>query len=136
MNVAFRERWFRRPVESNEVHPPLAREREQSQLLHDIKTMAAPFYPPTKVAALKINDTYEIAATVEVSVPATPGRREWARLLEELAHQIDDGRIYDRDLDELAAAISAVADACVRRPTFRGQRGRAFGWGDKGRRER
>src|SRR4051795_5275271 len=38
---------------------------------------------------------------VEVSTPVTPSRRDWARLLGELAHQLDDGRVYNRDLLDL-----------------------------------
>jgi hypothetical protein len=68
---------------------------------------------------------------IEVPVAATPKRADWPRLLHELTRQINDGRIYDRDLDNLAVAINAVVDACVRRPAARGQRGRAFGWGDR-----
>ncbi len=56
---------------------------------------------------------------VEVRVPATPTRRDWARLLNELGHQIDDGRVYDRDLPELAAALRRVLDAYDRRPYIR-----------------
>jgi hypothetical protein len=60
-----------------------------------------------------------------------PKRADWPGLLHDLARQIDDGRIYDRDLDDLASAINAVVDACVRRPVLRGQRGRASDWGDR-----
>jgi integrase len=35
-------------------------------------------------------------------------RRDWADLLAELARQIDDGRIYDRDLLGLSDALGAV----------------------------
>ena len=72
------------------------------------------------LAAVKV-----VERRVEVPVPASPKRADWPALLHELARQIDDGRVYDRDLDELAAAINAVVDACIRRPTCRGQRGRA-----------
>ena len=61
---------------------------------------------------------------VEVRVPATPTRRDWARLLDELANQIDDGRIYDRDLLELAAVLRHVLDAYGRRPYVRDRSGR------------
>ena len=64
-------------------------------------------------------------------MPAAAKRADWPRLLHELARQIDDGLIYDRDLDDLAAAINVVVDACVRRPALRGQCGRASGWGDR-----
>jgi hypothetical protein len=64
-------------------------------------------------------------------VAALPKRADWPGLLQELARQIDDGRIYDRELDGVGAAINAVVDACDRRPAFRGQRGRASGWSDR-----
>lgn len=56
---------------------------------------------------------------VEVPVPATPSRREWAGLLDELARQVEDGRIYDRDLLELFEALGAVLEALRRRPYVR-----------------
>ena len=59
---------------------------------------------------------------VEVPVPMPPTRRDWPRLLDELAHQIDDGRVYDRDLDGLSSALTAVLDAVGRRPYVRSRR--------------
>jgi hypothetical protein len=56
---------------------------------------------------------------VEVRVPAAPTRRDWTRLLTELTHQLDDGRVYDRDLPELAAALRRVLDAYNGRPYVR-----------------
>jgi len=52
---------------------------------------------------------------MEVRVPAPPTRREWPRVLGDLAAQLDDGRVYDRDLPDLAVALSAVLDAYSRR---------------------
>jgi hypothetical protein len=41
----------------------------------------------------------------------TPGREEWAALLRELTTQLDDGRIYGRDLAELGTALAdLIAD--------------------------
>jgi hypothetical protein len=37
-------------------------------------------------------------------------------VLLELARQLDDGLVYDRDLGELATALSAVLEAYSRRP--------------------
>jgi hypothetical protein len=59
---------------------------------------------------------------VEVPVPMPPTRRDWPRLLDELARQIDDGRVYDRDLDGLTFALTAVLDAVGRRPYVRSRR--------------
>lgn len=56
---------------------------------------------------------------VEISRPVTLTRRDWARLLDELARQLDDGPVYDRDLRELASALDAVLQAYRRRPYVR-----------------
>ncbi|MGY1642015.1 hypothetical protein ACI782_12920 [Geodermatophilus sp. SYSU D00703] len=58
---------------------------------------------------------------VEVRVPAVPTRRDWTRLLGALARQLDDGRVYDRDLANLAAALSAVLNAYSRRTSAIGR---------------
>jgi hypothetical protein len=63
---------------------------------------------------------------VEVRVSVTPTRRDWAPLLSELARQLEDGRVYDRDLAALAAALRTVLDAYGRRPYVRD---RSFGRG-------
>ena len=52
-------------------------------------------------------------------MPAAPTRRDWARLLTELTRQLDDGRIYDRDLPHLGHAIDPVLDAYRRRVDLR-----------------
>jgi hypothetical protein len=41
-----------------------------------------------------------------------------------LARQLEDGRVYDRDLAALAAALRTVLDAYIRRPYVRD---RSFG---------
>jgi hypothetical protein len=57
---------------------------------------------------------------VEVSTPVTPTRRDWVRLLGELAHQLDDGRVYDRDLPPLARALEPALRAYRRRARMTG----------------
>jgi hypothetical protein len=52
---------------------------------------------------------------VEISTPIAPTRRDWGPLLTELARQLEDGRVYDRDLVALAEALNAVLDAYSRR---------------------
>ncbi len=42
-------------------------------------------------------------------------RRDWPRVLAEMAAQLDDGRIYDRDLAGLSVALDAVLAAYQRR---------------------
>jgi hypothetical protein len=44
-----------------------------------------------------------------------PTRHDWARLLGELVTQLDTGRIYNRDLDELSVALAAVDVSMTRR---------------------
>ena len=63
---------------------------------------------------------------VEVRTPASLTRRDWPDLLQELARQFDDGRIYDRDIPGLAEALNAVLEAYGRRPHVRA-RARARG---------
>ena len=46
-------------------------------------------------------------------------RRDWPQAMHDLARQLDDGRIYDRDLLDLADALGAVLDAYSRRPYVR-----------------
>jgi hypothetical protein len=57
---------------------------------------------------------------VEVHVPAASTRREWCRLLGELAGQLNDGRIYDRDLPGLARALQPVLEVYRRRAHLTG----------------
>jgi len=49
-----------------------------------------------------------------------PTRRDWPRLLGELADQLDDGRVYDRDLPGLARELEPVVDAYHRRARMTG----------------
>ena len=56
---------------------------------------------------------------VEVPVPVAPARRDWPGVLAELARQVDDGRIYDRDLLDLSDALGAVLEAYRRRAYVR-----------------
>jgi hypothetical protein len=52
-----------------------------------------------------------------VPVPGTlqPTRRDWPRLLGELADQINDGRVYDHDLPGLAGVLEPVLQSYWRR---------------------
>jgi hypothetical protein len=52
---------------------------------------------------------------VQVPAPQPLTRRDWPRALAELAAQLDDGRIYDRDLAGLSIALDAVLAAYHRR---------------------
>ena len=62
-------------------------------------------------------------------MPIAPTRRDWTPLLSELARQLEDGRVYDRDLVALATALNAVLDAYCRRPYVR-DRSRTGGFPD------
>lgn len=48
---------------------------------------------------------------IEIRVPLKPTRRDWPTLLGELTRQLDDGRIYDRDLPGLSRALQPVLEA-------------------------
>lgn len=48
---------------------------------------------------------------MEVPTPVVPTRRDWAPLLAELARQMEDGRVYERDLAALGAALDTVLEA-------------------------
>src|SRR3954470_10131989 len=55
---------------------------------------------------------------VEVPTPAAPGRQDWPRLLGELARQLEDGRIYGRDLLPLSVALNGVLEAFTRQSRY------------------
>ena len=57
---------------------------------------------------------------VEVQVHLVPTRRDWHRLLGELAGQLSDGRVYDRDLPALARALEPVLEGYRRRALLTG----------------
>jgi hypothetical protein len=52
---------------------------------------------------------------VEVPTAIAPKRQDWPRLLGDLVRQLEDGRIYDRDLLTLSAGLEAVYEAFGRR---------------------
>jgi hypothetical protein len=64
-----------------------------------------------RAAASGLSAVEVVERRVAVSVPLVPTRRDWPRLLAELAGQLEDGRIYDRDLPALARALKPVLDA-------------------------
>jgi hypothetical protein len=51
-----------------------------------------------------------------------PRRDEWPALLRELTAQLDTGRIYTRNLPELARALEQLTDAVHRRQNRRPRR--------------
>jgi hypothetical protein len=57
---------------------------------------------------------------VEVQVPLVPTRRDWPRLLVELAAQLNDRRVYDRDVPALARSLEPVLEAYRRRAHLTG----------------
>jgi hypothetical protein len=65
----------------------------------------------TRAAASGRGAVEVIERRVHVRVPLEPTRRDWPRLLSELADQLDDGRIYDRDLPGLARALEPALHA-------------------------
>ncbi|MCU1482162.1 MAG: uncharacterized protein JWQ19_2948 [Subtercola sp.] len=68
-----------------------------------------------RAAASGLSAVRVVERRVEVAKPAAAGRKDWPRLLGELARQLDDGRIYDRDLLALSVGLNAVHGAFGRR---------------------
>ena len=58
---------------------------------------------------------------VETPVPIPPTRHDWTHLLGELVTQLDTGRIYNRDLDELSVALTSIRVSMTRRLHIRSQ---------------
>ncbi len=73
----------------------------------------------TRAAASGRSAVDVVERLVEVALPVTPTRRGWLPLLSALAGQLDDGRIYDRDLLDLSDALGAVLAAYRRREYVR-----------------
>ncbi|MGZ6862673.1 MAG: hypothetical protein ACXVHI_00745 [Frankiaceae bacterium] len=70
---------------------------------------------------------------MEIPTPIAPKRQDWRRLLGDLARQIEDSRIYDRDLLALSVALNAVFEAFGRRiGSGRGQPAQTPGPTDRG----
>jgi hypothetical protein len=62
----------------------------------------------TRAAASGRHAVQVIERRVEIRVPLKPTRRDWPRLLGELSRQLDDGRVYDRDLPGLGRALQPL----------------------------
>src|SRR4051794_1198362 len=73
----------------------------------------------SRAAASGLSAVRVVERRVQVREPIAPTRRDWTWLLHDLATQLDDGRIYDRDLLALSVALNAVLDAYSRRPYVR-----------------
>jgi len=52
---------------------------------------------------------------VQVTVFVSPSCRDWPEVLRELGRQLDDGRVYDRDLSGPATVLEVVLAAYHRR---------------------
>jgi hypothetical protein len=73
-----------------------------------------------RAAASGLSAVKLVERRVEVQVPPVPTRRDWPRLLDELTAQLNDGRVYDRDLPGLARALEPVLRAYRRRARLTG----------------
>jgi hypothetical protein len=73
-----------------------------------------------RAAASGLSAVELVERRVEIHVPLVPTRRDWPRLLAELASQLNDGRVYDRDLPALARALEPVLEAYRRRAHLTG----------------
>lgn len=72
-----------------------------------------------RAAVAVIDRVIEVEKRVQVvkrvEVPMAPKRGEWPELLRDLAGQIDAGRVYDRDLRDVAEGLEKVLVAIGRR---------------------
>ena len=66
-----------------------------------------------RVLEVKVETPVKVVEHVEV--PLAPKRADWPDLLAELAKQIDNGRVYDRDFPDLAQTLNEVLTALGRR---------------------
>lgn len=73
-----------------------------------------------RAAASGLSAVELVERRVEVQVPLVPTRRDWPRLLGELAGQLNDGRVYDRDLPAVARALEPVLEGYRRRAHLTG----------------
>jgi hypothetical protein len=64
----------------------------------------------TRAAASGRTAVQVVERRVEVRLPLEPTRRDWPRLLGELTRQLEDGRVYDRDLPGLSRALQPVLE--------------------------
>jgi hypothetical protein len=62
----------------------------------------------SRAAASGLAAVRVVERRVEIPTPIAPRRQDWPRLLGDLARQIEDGRIYNRDLLALSVALNAV----------------------------
>ncbi len=69
----------------------------------------------TRAAASGRSAVEVLERRIEVPVALVPTRRDWPRVLGELAAQLEDGRLYDRDLAPLATAMATSVAALRRR---------------------
>ena len=74
----------------------------------------------SRAAASGLSAVQVVERRVELPVLLVPTRRDWPRLLGDLASQLSDGRVYDRDLPALARALQPVLEAYRRRAHMTG----------------
>ena len=60
-----------------------------------------------------------VVVTEQVQVETMPTGARWPAALNELAQQIEAGRVYDRDLGDLAESLDLVLSALGRRSAWR-----------------
>lgn len=69
----------------------------------------------TRAAASGRSAVQVVERRVEIPLPIPPTRHDWPRLLSELLTQLDTGRVYNRDLDEMSAALTTISVSMTRR---------------------
>ena len=73
-----------------------------------------------RAAASGLSAVEVVERRVEIPISRVPTHRDWPRLLGELAVQLNDGRVYDRDLPALARALQPVLESYRRRAHLTG----------------
>lgn len=64
---------------------------------------------------VEVEKSVEVVRTVQIEVTRTPRGPEWAQALLELAHQLDAGMVYNRDVEALIRSTNALVEALNRR---------------------
>jgi hypothetical protein len=74
----------------------------------------------TRAAASGRAAVQVVERRVEVPTEISPSRQAWPRILRELTRQLNDGRVYDRDLSALSVELGSLLEAYRHRQRLRG----------------
>lgn len=98
---------------------PTCRHRAWEQRRAASSGLAAVEIIERAVETVKV-ETHHVTETIEVPVAVQPHTVEQlTTVLTDLAHRLDTGRLYDRDLSALAPAVTTLIHAMARRTRMR-----------------